>query len=460
MNHSCDKPAGRRLAFSEKFSYGMGDLGSNLLLDIGTLYLLKFYTDVLGIPAAYGGAIFLVAKFFTAFTDIGTGLILDSRRRIGPKGKFRPFILYASFPVALLAIANFIGTDFSITGKTIVATILFMLYGLFFSLMNCSYGAMVPAMTKNVDDRAQLAAWRQGGATIGLLLTTVGFVPILKLFDSNPQLGYILASSVFALVGLACMWWCYRGVREYHVEAVKEPAASRPGLLQSFKAIAGNKPLFVLCIANLCTLAGFNIKLAIQIYYTQYVLHNTELMSYMGFFSMGCVLIGVLLVPSVVRRYGKKSVYLGGLALWVVGDLLNFLYGNSPVTFVLFSCLAFFGTAFVNSLNWALVSDTVEFGEWRTGVRSEGTIYTGFTFFRKMSQALAGFFPGAMLSIIGYVPNVEQTSDTVEGLRQLIFIYPGALALLTALAMGLFYSLNEKRYSEIINDLEQRRLSV
>ena len=113
MSHiTTEDPATLRLPFKEKLSYGIGDLASNILLDIGTLYLLKFYTDVLGLPGTYGGIIFLISKFFTAFTDMGTGIMLDSRRKIGPKGKFRPFILYASFPVTLLAIANFIGTPF------------------------------------------------------------------------------------------------------------------------------------------------------------------------------------------------------------------------------------------------------------------------------------------------------------------------------------------------------------
>lgn len=162
MSHiTTEDPATLRLPFKEKLSYGIGDLASNILLDIGTLYLLKFYTDVLGLPGTYGGIIFLISKFFTAFTDMGTGIMLDSRRKIGPKGKFRPFILYASFPVTLLAIANFIGTPFDVTGKTVMATILFMLYGLFFSMMNCSYGAMVPAITKNPNERASLASGRR-----------------------------------------------------------------------------------------------------------------------------------------------------------------------------------------------------------------------------------------------------------------------------------------------------------
>ena len=315
-------PLTLKLSLREKFAYGVGDFGSNLMLCIGTLYLLKFYTDELGMPAYYGGIIFLVAKFFTAFTDMLTGVLLDSRRNIGVKGKFRPFILYASFPVALVASAQFLATDFTLTVKTGLATVLFMLFGLFYSLMNCSYGAMVPAITKNPHERAQLAAWRQGGATVGLLLCTVGFMPIQALFTSTPSLGYLIAALIFSVCGLFSMWWCFSGVKERYIEIM--PDHHKPSILKSFRAIFRNPPLLVLCIANLCTLAAFNIKLAIQVYYTQYVLNDIHLLSWMGFFSMGCILIGVLLVPTTVKRFGKKQVYLGGLALWALGDVLNF----------------------------------------------------------------------------------------------------------------------------------------
>lgn len=173
MSQHTSDPATLRLPFKEKLAYGMGDLGSNILLDIGTLYLLKFYTDVLGLPGTYGGIIFLIAKFLRLHRyGHRDHARLPAQDR--PERKFRPFVLYAAFPVTLLAIANFVGTPFEITGKTVMATVLFMLYGLFFSMMNCSYGAMVPAITKNPDERASLAAWRQGSTTLGLLLCTVG----------------------------------------------------------------------------------------------------------------------------------------------------------------------------------------------------------------------------------------------------------------------------------------------
>jgi GPH family glycoside/pentoside/hexuronide:cation symporter len=282
----------------------VGDFGSNLMLCIGTLYLLKFYTDELGMPAWYGGIIFLVAKFFTAFTDILTGVLLDSRRNIGAKGNSGP--LLPSFPVAVVASAQFLATGFTLTVKTGLATVLFMLFGLFYSLMNCSYGAMVPAITKNPHERAQLAAWRQGGATVGLLLCTVGFMPIQALFVSSPSLGYLIAALLFSVCGLFSMWWCFSGVKERYIEIV--PDHHKPSILKSFCAIFRNPPLLVLCVANLCTLAAFNIKLAIQVYYTQYVLNDIHLLSWMGFFSMGCILVGVLLVPAAVKRFGKTGL--------------------------------------------------------------------------------------------------------------------------------------------------------
>ncbi|WP_199782684.1 MFS transporter, partial [Cronobacter dublinensis] len=140
--------------------------------------------------------------------------------------------------------------------------------------------------------------------------------------------------------------------------------------------------------------------------------------------------IGVFMVPGAVKRFGKKRVYLGGLALWATGDIFNYLWGATSLSFVLFSCMAFFGTAFVNSLNWALVPDTVDYGEWKTGIRAEGSVYTGYTFSRKISAALAGFLPGIMLTQIGYVPNALQTAATLDGLRQLIFLWPCGLAMI------------------------------
>lgn len=158
-------PSEQRLPFREKFAYGVGDFGYNFVLNITTLYLLKFLTDVAGINAAWAGVIFLVSKVFTGFTDLGTGILLDTRKKFGPRGKFRPFMLWTIVPLFIFNMLLFCNFDLSSNTKTLLFILCFMGFGLFFSLGNASYGAMVPAMTKSSQDRAELAAWRQGEPT-------------------------------------------------------------------------------------------------------------------------------------------------------------------------------------------------------------------------------------------------------------------------------------------------------
>jgi GPH family glycoside/pentoside/hexuronide:cation symporter len=217
-----------------------------------------------------------------------------------------------------------------------------------------------------------------------------------------------------------------------------------------------NGPLMIVSLVNLFTISAYNVKLAVQVYYCQYVLNNVTIVSYMGFFSMGCAFLGIALAPLAQKKIGKKLTYMLGCAIWVAGDLLALFFAKEAVIFILCACLAFFGNAFVNSLNWALVSDCVEYGEWKTGRRTEGIVYSFFTFFRKLSQAVAGFIPGLVLGLVGYVPNAVQSATAIFGIKALMFIYPAVLAAATIVVFGFFYRLTEQKYEEITADLSRR----
>jgi len=439
----------------EKISYGLGDLGNNFLFDMGQLYLLKFYTDSLGLPPATAGLVFLITKIWDAFADITIGTWVDNRKKIGKRGRFRPFMLYAAIPLAILTVVSFTTPNFSLTGRTIWAFATYIAFGTVYSIFNIPYGSMIPAMTRNVVERSDLASWRWGGANTGLLLTTVGFMPIVLAFDSM-QTGYLIAAAVFALAGLGLQLICYANVKERYT--VKKPEREKGAILKDYKSLLKNAPLLVLCIVNLLTFSAFNVKLAVQVYYCQYSLNNTLIVSKMGFFAIGCVYIGVFLTPLLVRRYGKKAIYIAGAIIWAIADLLAWFYANTLISFIIFACLAFFGSSFINTLNWALISDAVEYGEWKTGNRSEGLVYSSFTFFRKLSQALAGSIPGLVLAMVGYVANTEQTPQALAGIRGLMFIYPGVLAVATFIIMYFCYKLTDSKSKEIIAELNERRI--
>ncbi|MGG5251945.1 glycoside-pentoside-hexuronide (GPH):cation symporter [Neobacillus sp. SM06] len=447
-------PDPEKITLKEKIAYGIGDVGNNFLFDLGQIYLLKFYTDSLGIPSTIAGLVFLITKIWDAFADISVGTWIDNRKNIGPKGKFRPFILYAAIPLALMDIASFINPGFSLTGKIVWAFATYMIFSTVYSISNVPFGSMVPAMTKDPHERAQLASFRQAGSNLGLLISTVGFMPIVLMMN-NKTTGYLMAVAIFSVMGVFLQWYSYKNINERYVEA--KPKATKDSIKAGLKNIFKNTPLLILCTANLLTFTAFSVKLAVQVYYAQYVLKDVSIVPYMGFFSIGSVFVGVALVPYLVKKIGKKGTFILGAAIWTAADLIAYMVAKDAVVFMIFACFAFFGSAFINSLNWALVSDAVEYGEWKTGSRSEGVVYSFFTFFRKLSQALAGFIPGLVLGLVGYVPNAQQSAKVIAGIKDLMFIYPGLLAFITIIVMGLFYKLSDDRFNEIVAELGKRK---
>jgi GPH family glycoside/pentoside/hexuronide:cation symporter len=313
---------------------------------------------------------------------------------------------------------------------------------------------MIPAITRSPVERSVLTSWRWTGSTTGLLIISIGFIPIVTAFDDSGT-GYIVAGSVFALGGLLFQYYCYRNIKEHYV--VNKKVRPKGDFIKNYRALFKNSPLLVLCLANLFTFSAYNVKLAVQVFYCQYTLNDISIVPYMGFFSIGCVFVGVAVVPSLVKRYGKKATYVLGAAIWGAADISAYFLAHDTLSFILFACVAFFGSSFINTLNWAFVSDAVEYGEWRTGQRTEGTVYSFFTFFRKVSQAAAGVIPGMVLAFAGYVPNAVQSAETVRGINALMFLYPGTLALLTFILVGRAYKLTDKKFNEIVIKLKERK---
>jgi GPH family glycoside/pentoside/hexuronide:cation symporter len=443
-----------KLSLKEKIGYGFGDFGNGFMFDVGQSYLLKFYTDVLGISGAIGGSVFLISKIFDAFADTTVGTIVDRRMNVGKRGKFRPFILFATVPLAIATILSFLSPNMSMGSKIVYAYATYMIFGLAYSFVNIPYGSLASAMTQDSVERTQLASFRQAGSALSLLITGVVVIPMILKFP-NPKIGYPVTMGIMAIIGVIFHILCYKNTKENII--VNNPDKKKEPLSKMFKVLLSNKPLMVLNLMSLLTISCYNLKIAIMVYYVQYNLGNPKLIATLNFVSIGCSLIGVAIMPFVVKRIGKKKTYLVGLFIWVAADLINYFIPGSTTTFMIFSAVAGFGTAFMNGLNWAFISDAIEYGEWKTGERTEGIVYSTYSFFRKLAQALAGFIPGVVLTVIGYVPNVKQTVKTLSGLKTLMLLVP-AIGVGIAIVVFLFlYKLTDEKYKEIIVELDGRK---
>ncbi|GAA1820583.1 glucuronide transporter [Agromyces neolithicus] len=433
--------------------YGAGDAANNLAFTTATMFLLIYYTDVAGIAAAAAGTLLLVVRVFDAFADVLAGRIVD-RTYSKRLGKFRPFILFGSLPLLLLSVATFSIPQIGESGMLLYAYLTYAALGLAYSLVNIPYGSLAGAMTRDSSERAKLASAR----TIGAMIVGAGlgiFIAPLITPDRDLQSVFTWMTVGFVVVGFALYMFTFFTAKE----TVKRDVA-RVSMKQSFAILKSNTPLLLLCLSSFVFLTGMLALSTVQLYYLRDVLHALPLYAVLSIIQIALTFGLAVVVPTIVRRFGKRTGYIGGGLIMVVGGLVVFLSPPSAVWLAFAGLvLCYVGLVLVNMLVWALEADTVEYGEWKTGVRAEGIIYALFSFTRKTGQAVGGALAAYALAIGGYVAGVESQSVEAEwGIRAAAGLLPAVAAGLAVLIM-FFYPLTDKRHREIVAEIEERRRS-
>lgn len=441
-----------KLPLKEKLAYGMGDLGNGLMFQLAQLYLLKFYTDVLGISPYWGGMVFLVTKFVDAITDTLIGTYVDSRSA-GPKGKFKPFILYGTGFLALATVTAFLAPEWSETARIVYAFVSYNLMSIAYTIVNIPYGSLASAMTTNAGDRTSLAVFRNLAAQISILVAGIVVIPMVQLFD-NPAVGYPIVVGGMALIGVIFHLLCYKGVEERFIS--KRPRVKGDGI-KAIKNLFTNVPFVVLALYTILSIGSMFLKTGIQLYYFEYALGNEALVGTVSTLSLIAIAPSVIFATPIVEKIGKKNVAIIGTAGFALFEFINYFFtGGETMSFLVVNFLSYVFLGFSNTVAFAFVSDVVDYSHWKNGNRTEGIIYSGYSFVRKIAQGFAGFIPGVALTYIGYVANQAQTADTISGMRSVYFLLPAVLSILSAVLFLTMYKLTDKRHAEIIGELTEK----
>ncbi|MGT2462091.1 glycoside-pentoside-hexuronide (GPH):cation symporter [Sinomonas atrocyanea] len=436
----------RTLSLKEKIAYGMGDLGNGFMFDLGQAYLLKFYTDVAGLPAAAAATVFVVTKLFDAFMDPLAGVVIDGRRTVSRFGRFRGVMFYSSIALGILTVFSFVTPGLSQGVNLVYAYASYMAWGVLYSFTNIPYGSLASVMTQEPVERAKLASFRQAGSVLALLITGVAFMPIVLAVGSD-RVGYGVAATAMAVAGVLCFFATFRHTRE----SVPVVRTGEKLTAKSFvTTVVTNRPLLAVVIMTVFSISAYNVKTSMIVYFTQYYLGDVRLLPYVNVISIGSSIIGILLIPLLTRLIGKKRTALYGVLLAVVADGLNFILPTNTVLFTALFSLSFIGVALPNGITWALVCDVIDFGHWRTGVRREGITYSVFNFSRKIAQSVAGGLAGFGLSAIGYIPKVQQASGVLAGMKGLQTLYPCLALAVAALVLAVMYPLTDRKMEELV----------
>ncbi|WP_416353706.1 glycoside-pentoside-hexuronide (GPH):cation symporter [Agrilactobacillus fermenti] len=450
-----DDNLNKKIPLSQKIAYGFGDFGNGFMFDLGQAYLTKFWIDAAGIGAGAVAGIFGFTKIFDAFMDPVAGSFIDNRKKIGKHGKFRPVMMISAVLLGLMTIVTFTMPDLSPTGKIVYAYVAYMIWGAIYSFTNDPYGSLASVMSRNVQDRSYLATSRQVGSVGAQFLTGIAFIPLMEMFGGhNERHGFLIAASIFAIAGVLMFLVCFLGTRE-NVKVHRDTNAKKEGLKDYLKVVFTNGPLFAVILMTIFTISAMNTNNQMMVFFAQYNLGNIGLQPIVNGIMMGTSIIGVFMIPSLTKRFGKKKTAMWSFVVGAGANILNFILPTNVITFIILVTIGYTALAIPNGITWAFVSDVIDYGEWHTGMRKEAITYAAFNFSRKLAQSLAALVSAGVLALTGYVANAHQTKGTLMGIKGAMTIYPGICLLIAAVVIGLLYKLTDDRYEKIATDLDQ-----
>ncbi len=456
-----------KIKLGEKISYSFGDFASSMFWKLFSMFLLFFYTDVFGISAAAVGTMFLLTRIWDAANDPMMGIIGD---RTNTKwGKFRPYLLFVAAPFAIIGILTFSTPDFDATGKLIYAYVTYTLMMMVYTAINVPYSSLLGVMTNNTEERTSLASWRFIGAFSGGLFVTATANSLIEYFgeEGSPAVGYQWTVGIYAVLAAILFVFTFAGTKERLKPAVEKTSSLKADL----KDIAKNGPWFIMLGAGISILIFNSLRDGSILYYFKYYIKDQSITFFGDSYSfsqevlasaymsiwLATNILGVILAKPVSSKIGKKRTYILSASLSAVLSFVLFFLTPDQIGLIFFSNILIGITAgIVMPLIWSMYADIADYSEWRTGRRATGLIFSSSSMSQKFGWTLGGAISGWLLAAFGFEANMEQTADSLLGIRLMISVFAG-IGALVAVGFMYFYKLDEGTMDSIEADLEKTR---
>jgi sugar (glycoside-pentoside-hexuronide) transporter len=438
-----------RLSVPERLSYGLGDFGINLYFIAAMTYLLYFYTDILGLSPQQAAWVMLVARLVDAVTDPVMGLIVE--RTNSRFGRLRPWIVAGAIPLALLAVLTFTVPDLSQNGKLLWAYATYIGFGIAYTVVSVPYSALTASLTSNHHERTVLSTVRMACAFSGGFVVSVFMLQLANRFTTQAD-GFQSVMLGFAVVATGCLVASALFTRE----RVAPPARQKLALSDSLRAVFRNPPLAVVIVLFTCGMLAFTVRQTIAVYYFQYNLQRPELIGDFFTLTLGTMLVGLIAVPRLTTYTGKAGAIMVGTAITIAGCLgLYVTPYDAPGQVMFWGCVVSLGATPIAVLGWAMIPDTIEYAQWRHGVRADGAVYSFASFFQKLAKSVGGAGVAAVLAWAGYQANAEQSAQSLDAIRAMMSWGPAVIMVFAAVTAAA-YPLNKARYQAMLEDISSR----
>lgn len=452
----------RKFGFRDKVSYMIGNMGCDLMFLLASMYLLKFYTDVMGVSAGIVGTMMMVSRFVDAFTDIAMGQIVD-RAPAKTRGKFTPFLRLIAGPVTVASFLMYSVwfRNMSMGFKIFWMFFTYLLWGsVFYTAINIPYGSMASAISDDPKERAELSNWRTIGTQFVLVLIAV-ILPSFIYYTNEAGQTILsgtrvsIAAGIFSIVAFIAFMTCYYTT----TERVKfESRNTKFDLGHLVKSLVKNRTLIGLVVVSLLALLGQMSYSNMQTYIYPNYFDSASAISMTNMLGIAITLLCSTFVVSLSAKFGRKNLAIFSAAIQALSFLvLYFLQTTNLWLWTAIYGVGTIGTSIFSLITWAMLADVIDDTEVVQGERADGTIYSIYSFSRKCGQGFSSGLAGAMLSVIGYTAATAFDPAIVKGIYDITCLAPAASFALLTLAIIFLYPLGKKRVESNTAELRRRR---
>jgi GPH family glycoside/pentoside/hexuronide:cation symporter len=438
-----------------RFSYGCGDFGCNIIYTAMSVYLMFYYTDYANVNAGAVGVIMLISRIFDGISDIVMGVIVD--RTKSRFGKARPWLLRMCIPFAVSGILLFsVPTTWPSAAKLVYVFVTYNLVStVIYTAINVPYSALNALMTQDPYERSVLSIFRNLLATAGTLIINTFTLPLVEMFG-NTASAWTKAFVVLGILSVAAFLINFFGTKECVTPATKDGKTKDVPFIQGIKALFKNKYWIMICGMLALFFMMYAINGGSTVFYAKDILGDKNLVATInGVFNV-VQIVSMFFIAMLVKRLGKRNVFAIGLVLDIVGTLLLNYSGGSMILITVSSVIRGVGNACGGATMWAMVSDTIDFGEWKTGYRTEGLVNSACSFGYKIGNGIGSALLGLILELGGYIGEAAvQTSQALLSI-EICFIWIPVAVYVIGLIIMKFWNL-DKEFDGIIADLQKRK---
>lgn len=443
-----------KIGVFERFAYGCGDLGCNIIYSAMSAFLLFYYTDYIHVSALTVGTIMLVSRLFDGVTDLIMGVIVD--RTHSRFGKCRPWILRMAIPFAIAAILLF--SVPSGLGDTAKIVYIFITYNLvssvIYTAINVPYATLNALITQDQYERSVLSIFRMILATVGTLIITNLTLPLVTFFGDNAS-AWTKTFIVFGVLSILVFLITFTGTKE-RVKPSKNTKQEKIPFVKGIGLLFKNKYWIMITLTLVLIFINYSLNSGAAVYYAKVILGDANLVGPMNLMS-SIVQIGVMCFTAfIIKRIGKRNMLIVGSLVYGLGFAMFAFVGTSYVGIMAACALKGIGNAGISSCMFAIVSDTIEYGEWKTGYRTEGLVNSASSFGFKVGNGLGSAMLGWILALGGYAETAAVQSGSALLSINALFIYIPVVVVVLQVVIMIFYHL-DKEYDGVIKDLNEGR---